>query len=97
MDRRPTTMTIYKYEFNIRRKVEFYTHKVHEILHFGTQRPGHGVLCMWALVDPDIGHEAQRFYVIGTGQPMPDGKDLEHLATVQDGSFVWHIFKERKE
>lgn len=89
-------MTIYKYEFQARDKVEIPTHKLEKILHFDAPYPGSGKLCMWAIVNPDTDHEHDEhtFYIVGIGHDMPFDKSLEHLATVMDGPFIWHIFRE---
>ena len=57
-----------------------------------------GVLCMWAVVDPDAEREQRLFEILGTGHAVPDvGKDVarHHLATVQarGGELVWHVFE----
>ena len=91
-------MNIFKYEFSVEDRVEIPTHKLEKILHFDTrvQNKVAGRLCMWAIVNPDTGpdHDLHTFYVVGTGHPMPFDKSLEHLATVMDGPYVWHIFRE---
>lgn len=51
-----------------------------------------GVLCLWAIVDSTIVLQPQQVWIIGTGQPCPDLFDKFHVATVQDGDLVWHIF-----
>ena len=50
--------------------------------------------CLWAMVDTDQLQAPNIIHVVGTGQPMPSGV-LEYIGTVQDGSFVWHVFRER--
>ncbi|MCK9369278.1 hypothetical protein M0R04_05005 [Candidatus Dojkabacteria bacterium] len=55
-----------------------------------------GELCMWVLVNPN---EKETFtaeiLVIGTGNPIKEDLDnYGHMATVQDGSLVWHVFGE---
>lgn len=64
-------------------------------------QPQNGVLCMWALVDSEQNKkELRRLWVFGTGNPIEgsaydafhQGKMI-HLATVKDGSFVWHVFE----
>lgn len=54
----------------------------------------HGTMCLWALVDTSNPVEYQEFYVIGTGNPIPEKviKNANFLSTVLDGSFVWHVF-----
>lgn len=53
-----------------------------------------GEICVWMLVDPKATPEMWRYQIIGTGHDFnPEG--LEHFATIQDSSFVWHLFWER--
>lgn len=50
-------------------------------------------LSMWVAVDPDVQDTALRtFCVIGTGHDLPNG--CEFLATVRQGSFMWHVFEQ---
>lgn len=60
-----------------------------KILHFGEQG---GHLCLWALVNPKNAQQDYKFLIRGTGNPLT-GKEGGHLATVQMGHFVWHIFE----
>lgn len=89
---------IYKYNFNLQDASIIKTHKLIRILEFGTQNPGHGSLCMWAIVDPETEPDCniQHLKIFGTGHPLPDeaGNDMKlpYLGSVQDGQFVWHIF-----
>lgn len=51
-------------------------------------------LCLWAIVDPDAPDEAVEFRIHGTGHPLPnDAHRYEHVGTVQQGAFVWHVFR----
>ena len=52
-------------------------------------------LRLWALVDPALDYVVRRFRVFGTGYPIPNNtpSTYRHLATVQDGGFVWHVFE----
>ena len=53
-----------------------------------------GVLCLWALVDPDAGSQGIRVNILGTGWQV-DEIAGEYLATVQPGGgLVFHIFIE---
>lgn len=38
--------------------------------------------------------EPVEMFIYGTGFNVDDGK--EHLGTIQDGSFVWHLFRTKK-
>lgn len=49
-----------------------------------------GAIQLWAMVDPLAGAQERRFQIVGTGGEAPRGS---YLATVQQGSFVWHIFE----
>jgi hypothetical protein len=56
-----------------------------------------GDLCVWAIVNPAAPVVPVRFYVVGTGNPMPWPSwvtNPRHLGTVQThgGSLVWHVF-----
>lgn len=51
---------------------------------------------LWAVVDPNADKEIRRYLVQGTGHPITQVEDLDDLvweATVQRGSYVWHIFE----
>lgn len=51
-------------------------------------------ICLWALVDPSEQQKIERtFYIVGTGQVLPDNEVLKHIATLTRGGFVWHIFE----
>ncbi|MDQ0376545.1 DUF7352 domain-containing protein [Amycolatopsis thermophila] len=56
----------------------------------------HGVLCVWAAVERENPVEPRTLVIVGTGNPMPDGK-LQHIATVQhpDLGLVWHVFEDQ--
>lgn len=51
-------------------------------------------LCLWAMVDPELGKTSHIIEIFGTGQAM-GGADRSYLGTVKmnDGSFVWHVFE----
>lgn len=49
-------------------------------------------LCLWARVNPNCEVVPRTFAIYGTGRPMFD-VEQEHVATIQDGAFVWHIFE----
>jgi hypothetical protein len=54
-----------------------------------------GVLSMWAIVNPNNEDELRCFEVYGTGADFPSlgMAERKHLATVQEGPFVWHVFE----
>ena len=50
-------------------------------------------LQLWALVDPDADKCRRRIAVRGTGHPVDaDVRRSTYIATVQQGSLVWHVF-----
>ena len=46
---------------------------------------------IWALVDPTAPMEVRRFETAGTGWTVGEG--LWYIKSLQDGSYVWHIFE----
>ena len=98
---------VYKYEVDFKTSLDRQVFNVAmpggvKILSVQTQRErSQRQLCLWALVDvgaqPDV---VRTFALLGTGQPldMSHAEQLEHLATIQDGPYVWHVFEiTRKE
>ncbi len=53
-----------------------------------------GKLTTWWLDDPTAKDEPVEIFVYGTGFNVHG--DKEHLGTIQDGSFVWHLFRTKK-
>lgn len=52
-----------------------------------------GAACLWALVDPEQQIvEARAFEVIGTGNPIGDGR-RRYIGTFQQPPLVWHVFE----
>ena len=51
-------------------------------------------LCLWYLHAGAEERQARTFLVYGTGHPIQGGP-LEHVGTVQQGPFVWHVFEVR--
>ena len=80
--------TIYKFEFTIADVVEIEMPAFAQIIHVAYQGD---TPCIWAKVDPSKSKLFRRFYIIGTGHPI--NRELgPHLATLQNGPFIWHIF-----
>lgn len=50
-----------------------------------------GEVCVWMLVKPEAVKVEREFRVVGTGHIF-DSNGYSFIGTVQDGSFVWHIF-----
>ncbi len=64
-----------------------------ELLTVQVQR---GVICLWAVVDPNTTERDLRtFYIVGTGHPMPENPMVEYVGTIQEleGALVWHVFE----
>ena len=62
-----------------------------EIVHVGVKQ---GRPCLWIEQDVEaIGARTLRWAILGTGQEIPRG--YEHLGTflLNDGEFVWHVFR----
>ena len=55
------------------------------------------IICLWAQVEPDAETEQWDIYVISTGQDMynADSANAGYVGTVQQGSYVWHVFIQR--
>ena len=51
-----------------------------------------GIPTIWAVVDINQELTERRFDIYGTGMHV-DMRGRCHLATVQDGIYVWHIFE----
>lgn len=49
-------------------------------------------LFLWAAVSDENKRVPRKFFVVGTGRPLPSGKS-RFLATVIDGQFVCHVFE----
>jgi len=66
--------------------------------HLLTLQVQHGVPCLWAMVKPEAEKEIRRFWLIGTGHPIPDdlpGEEMKHLGSCQlaDGRLIFHLFE----
>lgn len=95
-----TDKVIWKWEFDGRVATSFEMPKGAQILHAaldGREREGHKLYSIWALVDPNAEKEKRTFVVMGTGWKRDAGTwaRLQHVSTVQEGGFVWHIFEEK--
>lgn len=62
---------------------------INKIVHAGMQN---GILCIWAEVRPDVPAPVRKDLIIyGTGHPITP--EEEHLFTIPDGLFVWHLYR----
>ncbi|WP_299078016.1 hypothetical protein [uncultured Paraglaciecola sp.] len=53
-----------------------------------------GEICVWAEVDTENELRNWGFWVVGTGNPIPENctNNGNHIGSVIDGPFVWHIY-----
>lgn len=85
---------IFKYKLETRDTQEIEMPIDSQILCVQTQD---GVLCLWALVDPDNEKQKRRIIIIGTGHPIPT-LNLKYIGTAQqlNGFLMWHVFEEER-
>lgn len=79
--------TVHKYQFQLADEAVLFMPKEARFLHVDEQ---HGLATIWALVDPEAEVEPRKFYVIPTGQQVPNG--VSFLGTIRMDPFVWHVF-----
>ena len=83
--------TIYKYRLAITDKQRLNLPLGFKVLYVGLDPAG--APCVWIEVDTD--QETKRgknFYVVGTGNPIPDGANQYVGSFVQAPLFVWHVY-----
>lgn len=51
------------------------------------------VICIWALVTPNLPHGKRKIGIYGTGFTVPDTTNV-YIGTVFTGMYVWHLFDE---
>jgi hypothetical protein len=83
-------MTVWKFTLDITDVQEIAVPIGAEPLHVAMQD---GVLCLWALVDPDCSHVLRPFYVTGTGNPAPAPPVANYIGSVHQSPFVWHVWE----
>lgn len=54
-------------------------------------------MAVWAEVDEGAETEVRVFHVRGTGHIPPLEEGARHVATMQEGPFVWHLYIEQGE
>ena len=59
-----------------------------KVLHVAIQN---ACICLWIMVDTAYPNTERDFKIFGTGMPVP--YSASYIGTVQDLSFVWHIFE----
>lgn len=51
-------------------------------------------ICLWVLVDTNAPAENRRFYVVGTGHPLPEEPTVYRgTAKVENGHIILHVFE----
>ena len=85
--------TVYKFTLEFTDVQDIKMQKGAKILSVGVQR---GIVCIWALVEPNAQKENRRFAIVGTGCEMTlnqyFGKFIGTVLTEGD-ALVWHIFE----
>ncbi len=84
-------MKIFKYEISLKiPRFKLYLPGNARILSFQMQRH---IPMLWILVDPEIDLVPVNFVIHGTGHDINFDEIHDYIGTVQDGSFVWHLFE----
>jgi hypothetical protein len=55
-----------------------------------------GIICIWAIVNPELENELRTFFVSGTGWDLSSafsGKLIDFYGTVIQEPYVWHVFE----
>lgn len=53
------------------------------------------VICVYAIVDTDVREtEVHKFWIFGTGHPMPKELKAKFICTVLQDIYVFHVFEE---
>lgn len=81
-------MKIYKYPISFYGVDDVYLQG--KIVHVGMQN---GIPEMWATFDDDVTPVRHRLVIVGTGHEVPviDGAYPQHIGTIIDGMWVWHL------
>ena len=85
--------TIWKFEIPEAEKSIVKMPKGHTTL---TAQQQYSTVKIWAVVDPTEDMVDTTFYLIGTGNKMPEVANLKYVGTIQSyaGSQVHHLFEE---
>ncbi len=85
--------TIWKYPLQVTDQQEVRLPRHAQIL---TCQMQEGIPTLWALVDPEEDKVRAVFYMVGTGNLIPEGgvSGVSYINSVQQGMFVWHIFRQ---
>lgn len=83
-------LVIYKWQLTVSRHQEVVMQRGARIL--TVQNQG-GMLCLWAIVNPEAPTESRYFSVFGTGHPH-ESFPQNYIGTCQQGQYVWHVFED---
>lgn len=88
--------TIHKYQIGIRPIQMVSLPEGSQILSAQFQA---GVLCLWAVVNPNAMKSPRTIRVFGTGHQLVSSVNLRHISTVQQENvgLVWHVFEEESK
>lgn len=84
-----TEMSIWKFALPLKGLVCVEMPKGADLLSVDDQR---GQICLWALCNTKADTVKRWFRIIGTGHQI-DSEVGKFVATVQQDSFVWHVFE----
>ena len=82
--------TIWKYTLEITDRFQLELPRHASILHVEMQM---GQPRLWALLDPGQRTVTRRFFIAGTGHPLPADEAWLWVATFQSPPHVWHLFE----
>lgn len=84
--------TIHKYPIEITNRQSIKLPLGYAIINVGFDHEDRRIsrLCIWAAVNTESTMMDVEIIIVGTGHPLPHVGD--HLGTVVDGSFIWHVF-----
>lgn len=85
---------IFKYEVTAGTPAIDFPGYDHKILDVQFQE-GSACIQLWAEVTPGQPNVARQIRIVGTGHHIPASEKFEHLKTVQQGIFVWHVYIEK--
>ncbi len=84
--------TIWKFPLVVTDRQNIRLPSLHRVL--SVQEQGDQIM-MWVAVDTDASYVNETFVIVGTGYPIPDDIAIkDHVGSVQQGMFVWHVFQQ---
>lgn len=83
--------SIFKYQLKTTDLQEIEMPELAEVLCVQVQN---GIPCIWAKVETENALKKRAFFVVGTGNPLPDNPS-NYIGTYQlyDGGLVFHLFE----